>query len=33
MVMITPGINEKARGATDRNDPAGRLRLLGTTCI
>jgi len=26
--MITAGINEKAGGATDRNDPAGRLRLL-----
>jgi L-lactate dehydrogenase len=24
------GINEKAGGAMDRNDPAGRLRLLGT---
>ncbi len=30
LVMITAGINEKAGGATDRNDPAGRLRLLGT---
>jgi L-lactate dehydrogenase len=28
LVMITAGINEKAGGATDRNDPAGRLRLL-----
>jgi L-lactate dehydrogenase len=27
-VMITAGINEKAGGATDRNDPQGRLRLL-----
>jgi L-lactate dehydrogenase len=26
--MITAGINEKAGGATDRNDPAGRLRLF-----
>src|SRR5258707_14066081 len=26
--MVTVGINEKAGGATDRNDPAGRLRLL-----
>ena len=26
--MITVGINEKSGGATDRNDPAGRLRLL-----
>jgi L-lactate dehydrogenase len=30
LVMITAGINEKAGGATDRDDPAGRLRLLGT---
>jgi L-lactate dehydrogenase len=28
LVMITAGVNEKAGGATDRNDPAGRLRLL-----
>src|SRR6266403_2828769 len=28
VVMITAGINEKAGGATDRNDPQGRLRLL-----
>ena len=28
LVMITAGINEKSGGATDRNDPAGRLRLL-----
>jgi L-lactate dehydrogenase len=28
LVMITAGINEKAGGATDRNDPRGRLRLL-----
>jgi L-lactate dehydrogenase len=27
-VMITAGVNEKAGGATDRSDPAGRLRLL-----
>jgi L-lactate dehydrogenase len=27
-VIITAGINEKAGGATDRNDPSGRLRLL-----
>jgi len=27
-VMITAGVNEKTGGATDRNDPAGRLRLL-----
>jgi L-lactate dehydrogenase len=30
LVMITAGINEKAGGATDRNDPEGRLRLLNT---
>lgn len=30
LVMITAGINEKTGGATDRNDPAGRLRLLST---
>jgi L-lactate dehydrogenase len=28
VVVITAGINEKAGGATDRKDPAGRLRLL-----
>jgi L-lactate dehydrogenase len=28
LVMITAGINEKAGGATDRNDPKGRLRLF-----
>jgi L-lactate dehydrogenase len=28
VVMITAGVNEKAGGATDRNDPQGRLRLL-----
>jgi L-lactate dehydrogenase len=28
LVMITAGMNEKAGGATDRNDPTGRLRLL-----
>jgi L-lactate dehydrogenase len=28
LVMITAGINEKAGGATDRNDPEGRLWLL-----
>ena len=28
IVMITAGANEKKGGATDRNDPAGRLRLL-----
>ncbi len=30
IVIITAGANEKTGGATDRNDPAGRLRLLGT---
>jgi L-lactate dehydrogenase len=30
VVMITAGANEKKGGATDRNDPAGRLRLLAT---
>jgi L-lactate dehydrogenase len=28
LIMITVGINEKSGGATDRNDPEGRLRLL-----
>jgi L-lactate dehydrogenase len=28
LVMITAGINEKTGGATNRNDPQGRLRLL-----
>src|SRR3984885_15481112 len=28
LVMITVGVNEKTGGATDRSDPAGRLRLL-----
>src|ERR1700730_11643400 len=30
LVMITAGANEKTGGATDRDDPAGRLRLLDT---
>ena len=30
LVMITAGVNEKTGGATDRNDPAGRLKLLAT---
>lgn len=30
LVMITVGVNEKTGGATDRNDPAGRLRLFAT---
>ena len=29
LVMITAGINEKTGGANDRDDPQGRLRLLG----
>ncbi|MCC6610052.1 MAG: lactate dehydrogenase [Burkholderiales bacterium] len=29
IVVITAGANEKSGGATDRNDRAGRLRLLG----
>jgi L-lactate dehydrogenase len=28
VVLITAGLNEKTGGATDRNDPQGRLRLL-----
>jgi L-lactate dehydrogenase len=30
LVIITAGVNEKAGGATNRSDPAGRLRLLAT---
>jgi len=30
VVIVAAGVNEKAGGATDRNDPAGRLRLLGS---
>jgi len=30
LVMITAGANEKTGGATKRDDPAGRLRLLDT---
>ena len=30
LVMITAGVNEKTGGATKRDDPAGRLRLLDT---
>ena len=29
LAIIAAGVNEKAGGASDRNDPAGRLRLLG----
>src|ERR1700722_1402127 len=28
LVMVTLGANENSGGATDRNDPQGRLRLL-----
>jgi L-lactate dehydrogenase len=28
LVMVTVGVNEKSGGATDRNDPLGRLHLL-----
>lgn len=28
LIMVTAGVNEKSDGATDRNDPTGRLRLL-----
>jgi L-lactate dehydrogenase len=28
LVMITAGVNERSGGATDRSDPAGRLKLL-----
>ena len=28
LVIITAGVNEKSGGATDRHDPAGRLKLL-----
>jgi len=30
LVMVTAGVNEKTGGATNRGDPAGRLRLLDT---
>jgi L-lactate dehydrogenase len=30
LVMIAPGINEKAGGVIDRSDPKGRLRLFDT---
>lgn len=30
LVMVTAGVNEKTGGATNRADPAGRLRLLDT---
>src|SRR6201987_4011900 len=28
VVLITSGVNEKTGGATDRNDPRGRLKLF-----
>src|SRR6202140_3515908 len=33
VVMITSGVNEKTGGATDRNDPQGRLRLLDKNAV
>ena len=30
LVMVTAGVNEKTGGATDRNDPKGRLKLFKT---
>src|ERR1700757_2600025 len=33
LVILTAGVNEKAGGATDRSDPAGRLRLLDANAI
>jgi len=30
LVIVTAGVNEKAGGAMDRSDPAGRLKLLET---
>lgn len=30
LVMISAGVNEKSGGATDRDDPVGRLKLLKT---
>jgi L-lactate dehydrogenase len=30
IVLVTVGVNEKTGGATDRSDPAGRLRLFKT---
>src|SRR5271167_1450842 len=30
LVIVTAGVNEKTGGATDRTDPAGRLKLLNT---
>jgi len=33
LVMITAGVNESEGGATDRRDPAGRLRLLDANFV
>jgi L-lactate dehydrogenase len=33
LVMVTVGVNEKSGGATDRSDPAGRLRLLDKNAV
>jgi lactate/malate dehydrogenase, NAD binding domain/AMP-binding enzyme len=33
VVLITSGVNEKTGGATDRNDPHGRLRLLEKNAV
>jgi L-lactate dehydrogenase len=33
VVLITSGVNEKTGGATDRNDPQGRLRLLDKNAV
>ncbi|HET6144732.1 MAG TPA: hypothetical protein VFE02_14575 [Candidatus Acidoferrales bacterium] len=33
LVIVTAGVNEKTGGATDRNDPAGRLKLLDTNAV
>jgi len=33
LVIVTAGVNEKTGGATDRTDPAGRLKLLDTNAV
>jgi L-lactate dehydrogenase len=33
LVIVTAGVNEKTGGATDRSDPAGRLKLLDTNAV
>ena len=30
IILMTAGVNEKTGGATDRNDPQGRLKLLAS---